>query len=356
MRLSSVLEGRLRLGPETLQINLQNACNLNCDFCWNHSTLTVNPPPEWYRERMSDAHLDAVMSALPKLRPSRALLSGRGEPLLHPRVRELLGALADGDVPVTVQTNGIAGPAPEELVELGVDRLLVNVSAATTEQYERVHPGRGHQLETIKARLKRIAELRGAGTAPQVTLVGIIHEGNRGAVLPLVDLASEVGASRIMLKGMEYRRGLTSLLLRPPARSEVSAALIEAQPRAREAGVELRAGHLEQLVGEQQDDGSFTESLRRGPCYMGWYYLRVTCDGRVMFCCKDKPVDHLERRGLYEIWRSAAYQLLRVGGRDGDVSVGLFDDKCRSCSNFERNRQLAEMLAGANAQPADSTA
>ena len=78
---------------------------------------------------------------------------------------------------------------------------------------------------------------------------------------------------------------------------------------------------------------------------MGWFYLRVTCEGRVMFCCKDKLVDHLDRRSLYEIWRSPTYHLHRLAGRDGDTSTGLFNSKCAACSNFSRNRQVARDLA-----------
>jgi hypothetical protein len=78
---------------------------------------------------------------------------------------------------------------------------------------------------------------------------------------------------------------------------------------------------------------------------MGWFYLRVTCDGRVMFCCKEKPVDHLDRRNLYAIWRAPAYHLWRLAGRDGDITAGLFDDKCRACSNFAQNLEVARELA-----------
>ena len=64
-----------------------------------------------------------------------------------------------------------------------------------------------------------------------------------------------------------------------------------------------------------------------------------------MFCCKDKVVDHLDRRSLYAIWRSAAYQLLREAGRDRDETAALFDAKCAACSNFVRNREVHQLAA-----------
>ncbi|MCA9692370.1 MAG: radical SAM protein [Myxococcales bacterium] len=123
LRLASVDQGRLRCGPEVLQINLQNACNLNCTFCWNHSPLTPYPPARWYAQRLSEAHLDNVLASIPKLMPGRVQLSGRGEPTLHPGARRLLEALRELGVPVTIQTNGVGGLEPEAFVELGVERL-----------------------------------------------------------------------------------------------------------------------------------------------------------------------------------------------------------------------------------------
>ncbi len=339
-RLRSVVEGKLLAGPETLQINLRNGCNLNCDFCWNHAPSARRPPAAWHREQLTDEHLGRILEALPALRPDRVLLSGRGEPLLHPRVEPLLEALRRLAIPVTIQTNGVAGPSPTRLIELGVDRLLVNVSAGTPEGYAAVHPGRGHLFDAV---CERLDELR--GTPPEVTLVAIVHEGNAGDVADVVRLAARVEADRVFLKGMEHRDDRSRhLLLSPRGRALISSGIEEARAIAATHGLTLDLAHLEQVAREQRPDRTFTPDAAEGACYMGWYYLRVACDGRVMFCCKDKPVGHLDERSLLRVWRSAAYQLWRVGGRDADESVGLFDAKCAACSNFATNRSVHDAL------------
>ena len=345
-RALSVVQGTLIAGPETLQINLRNGCNLNCDFCWNHSPFTSRPPPRWHREELSDRHLRAIIEALPRLAPSRVLLSGRGEPLLHAGAERLLTALFELGIPVTVQTNGIAGPSPARLVELRVARLLVNVSAGTAASYAVVHPGRGRLFDDVVARLRTLADH--PAPRPHVRLLAVVHERNRDQIVPMVELAAEVGAPSVMLKGMEHRDdALSRLRMSEVGRAQIREDLVRAERLANERGVELDATHLWQVVREQRTDRAFTAGLATGPCYMGWYYLRVTVDGRVMFCCKDKEVDHLERRPLDRIWRSAGYHLLRLGGRDRDLGVGLFDAKCRTCSNFVRNRQVAVCVEAA---------
>jgi wyosine [tRNA(Phe)-imidazoG37] synthetase (radical SAM superfamily) len=344
LRLRSIREGRLLAGPETLQLNLQNACNGGCIFCWNHSPLLRPRSPSWHRERLSDAHLAAILDPLPRLAPDHVLLSGQGEPLLYPRVRELLTALRRLAIPVTVQTNGIAGLAAEELVDLGVEQLLVNVSAGTAAGYERVHPGHGAAFSDVVSRLERIAELRGRNRTPRTSLVAVIQRTNLSEIGALVELAARVGAEAVQLRGMEPGEGLGSLRLGRQERERVRAEAEPARARAQALGLEIDDAHLVQLLGSSNRTGAFTESLRAGPCFIGWAYLRVTSDGRVMFCCKDKLVDHLDRTPLYRIWRSAGYQLLRLGGRDGDLEAGPFDDRCCACSNFRQNELLAAAL------------
>lgn len=344
MRLRSVTEGRLTCGPETLQLNLTNRCNLNCIFCWNHSPLQQCRPRSWRRARLSDRHLDDILSALPRLRPGRVLLSGRGEPLLHPRARTLLEQLRDLDIPVTIQTNGIGGLEPEELCSLGIEHLTVNISAGTLAGYEATHPGRGGLFDRIVERLKRISELRGSAKNPRVTLVGVIQKSNADEILPMTRLAGEVAAEGLHLKGLELVAGLESLTFEDEARAVVAGRIVEAQKLAESLGLILKAEHLTQVTRRSSADGRFTESLAAGPCFMGWHYLRVTCEGRVMFCCKDKQMGHLDHRTLYQIWRSPAYHLQRLAGRDGERSTGLFDAKCRACSNFARNREIRASL------------
>lgn len=338
-------EGRLLAGPETLQINLGDACQLDCVFCWNHSPLLPPRPAAWARQRLSDAHLEAVIRALPQLRPGHALLSGRGDPLLHPRVEELLAALQRCTVPVVIQTNGVGGPSPERLVALGVHSLQLNLSAATPAGYARTHPANGERLARVLERLERLTRLAGA---PRVTLVAVIQRSNAEELEPLVELAARIGAAGLYLKGMELVPGLEPLLFDDDVRAAVAARLETAQARALARGVQLDAEHLAQVLRQRTvaRPAAFTHSLAKGPCYMGWYYLRVTSAGEVMFCCKDKRVGHLDERPLYDIWRAAPYHLLRLAGRDGDGSAGLFDDKCRACSNFEQNLALRRALAG----------
>jgi MoaA/NifB/PqqE/SkfB family radical SAM enzyme len=348
-RLESVITARLLCGPETLQINLNNSCNLNCIFCWNHSPLQTPPTKEFLAGRLSDSHLDNVVGSLERLRPSYVTLSGRGEPLLHPNVRILLSELRRLTIPVTVHSNGIGGLEPEEFVEYGLATVMLNLSAATADGYERTHPGRGKLLSRIEERMKRLS---GLDDAPEVIILAVIQKTNFTEMAQFVDFAKEVGVKKIVFKGMELFAGLEELLFNAEEKQQARGYLDAANARAQQLSIDLSDGHLRKLLTEQKRDGSFSRSMAKGPCYAGWYYLRVTTDGNVMFCCKDKRVGrlqehrhgHLDRYSLYQIWRSPHYHLQRIAGRDGDISTGLFDRKCDRCSNYLLNDRIREDL------------
>jgi MoaA/NifB/PqqE/SkfB family radical SAM enzyme len=336
-RLESVRRGGLLFGPEILQVNLGHRCNLDCIFCWNHSPLLPRRSKAWHGAILSDRHARNVAEAIPVLRPDRVVLSGQGEPLIQKAAPVILHAALDAGIPVVVQTNGVGGIDVERLE--GVERLMVNLSAATPDGYEATHPGCGGLLPRVVGRMRQAAVLRSRGKGPEVTILAVVQRTNIDELVPIVELAREVGASAVHFKGMEFAPGLETLVLDAEDRERVRRGLELAKECALRLGVSLHSAHLEQVLG-CSDGRRFTDCMTSVPCVMGWYYLRVTCDGRVMFCCKDKLVGHLDDRPLSRIWRSPTYHLHRLAARDGDGSTGLLDEKCRACSNFERNRQV----------------
>ncbi|MFW5739334.1 MAG: radical SAM/SPASM domain-containing protein [Myxococcota bacterium] len=340
-RLRDVREGRLSSGPETLQVNLGHACNLNCIFCWNHSPLMPRRSRRWHRERLSERHARNVADSLASLRPDRLMLSGQGEPLMQRSAPLLLRAAREAGIPVIVQTNGVGGVSVADLA--GVERLMVNLSAATQAGYEASHPGRGALLHRVVERLLALERQRRSGGGPAVTLMAVVQRRNLEEMEPLVALAARVGASAVHFKGMEMVSGLECLALGEKDRATAWERLATAEERGRQLGVQVHAAHLRQVL-RSEEPRRFTEDLAGTPCVMGWYYLRVTCDGRVMFCCKDKLVGHLDEAPLYRLWRSPSYHLHRLAGRDGGADSELFDDKCRACSNFERNQRVLERV------------
>ena len=63
-RLEGLLEGRPRVGPQTVHFDLANACNTRCTTCWHHSPHLLpehRPTAAWKRQVLPLAAFRAAL-------------------------------------------------------------------------------------------------------------------------------------------------------------------------------------------------------------------------------------------------------------------------------------------------------
>ena len=102
-------------------LELSGACNFECKMCFRHS-FDESP------EDMSDKLVNKIKRSLGNL-PSleRVVFGGIGEPLLHPRLPELVAFFKKRDTRVIVSTNGyLLGDFIDCFVDNRVDRVVVS--------------------------------------------------------------------------------------------------------------------------------------------------------------------------------------------------------------------------------------
>ena len=86
--------------PETCIIELTTRCNLSCRHCFRN-VMRDN------RDRDMDySTLRTLLREIARLRIRKVILTGFGEPLLHPAVDEVIEELHRGNVKVVLNTNG----------------------------------------------------------------------------------------------------------------------------------------------------------------------------------------------------------------------------------------------------------
>ncbi len=82
------------------------------------------------------------------------ILSGMGEPFLHPGICDVIAAVKRRRLHLTVITNLLLVDS-RRVLDLGVDQLLVGVHAASREAYEAFHPSfRNGEWETLLEKLR----------------------------------------------------------------------------------------------------------------------------------------------------------------------------------------------------------
>ena len=366
LRLLGALTGGVFRGPHTVHVDVANACNVNCIYCWFHSPLSTDRADAdqfdaaWRSEMLAWETFEALVDDLQELDAREdVLLSGKGEPLLHPRCLDMVRAVKERGLGCTLFSNGVLvrEEVREAIVEAGLDLLYVSLSSASPAVYEAIHPGHDGraELEEVRANVRALTELkrsRGVQT-PRVMMVDVVNALNAHEVLDFYEQARELGAEHVRFQLQHVQPYNRQLRLRPDQVGPLRGAMAEAHRREAAGGPSIVPNIDWQLETLEVTSGVWGHG--RTPdegCYVGWTFSRTWTNGDVSFCCSPKVVDSLEDRSFKEIWHGERYGAFRGAARDlqshGDMTfrngAKLLGDHCAGCPNYEGIGKLAEDL------------
>ena len=207
-------EGDLILHPRVpnvrkLYIEPTTACNLQCSTCIRN--IWDDPIAAMKRETFE--HIVASLDGLPDLK--RVVFTGFGEPLTHPRILDMIAAIRERDIAVTVGSNGLllTPHMTRELVRLGVDRLVVSVDGVKPETYEEV---RGADLGKVLENLHRLNEIKQEMNTllPALGIEFVALKSNYKELGKLTNLAMQLQASRVLVSNvLAYTEEMRSEIL-----------------------------------------------------------------------------------------------------------------------------------------------
>lgn len=188
----------VRSTPYILRMESTNACNLSCPGC--ATGIKVNPTPKGFVDVAKYARvLDAVA---PHLLLTR--LDGLGEPLLHPKIVELIHMAHERRSATAISSHfgektlppGRAG----ELVDSGLDYLIVSIDGPDQQSYEKYRVG--GKLEVVCRNVRALVEARRArrsGT-PLIEVQFLGTDQNRHLADRMPALVESLGADRLRWK------------------------------------------------------------------------------------------------------------------------------------------------------------
>ena len=141
------------------------------------------------------------LSDLPDL--SRVVFTGFGEPLIHPHLLEMIQAVRERGLAVTLGTNGLRldGQMARELVRLGVDRLVISVDGVKPETYAAV---RGEGLSRVLDNIRGLNEAKSelSSLAPALGIEFVVLRSNLAELAELTGLASRINATRVLVSNV----------------------------------------------------------------------------------------------------------------------------------------------------------
>jgi MoaA/NifB/PqqE/SkfB family radical SAM enzyme len=341
-RLEALANASLPLGPQTVHIDVTNACNIDCVTCWDHSPHLHEPRAiAWKRQRVDPDSFAELLADIDGLGGLEAvIISGMGEPFTHPQIYALLAEVKRRGLHLTVITNLLAAD-PAKILELEVDCLLLGIHAASERSYLDFHPSwRPRDWQRLQATLAEFAARGRRGDKH----VQVICKHNAHELVAMIEQADRLRAERVNFKLASLRNGTEVVGLDAGGRARLlERELAEARARAQQLGVRhnLDAFELQLRASLREPGGEWeTAPINEVGCFMGQLYSRITVDGTVLFCCNTEVViGQLDTARFSELWRGPSWQAWRERMRRGE-----YLPSCRQCGKFNQNLTWSERV------------
>ena len=336
LRLQSLADGVVRLGPRTIHLDLTNACNARCVTCWDHSPLLRDPRmAKWKSTHFPADTIPPLLDGIQRLGGFESvILSGMGEPFLHPRISDVIHAVKSRGLHLTIISNLVADAA-RTLAPLA-DDLLVGIHAVTLPTYQAFHPGWG------QAHWERLHETLDAcreGGA-RCKHVHAICATNAHELVDMIRLGARTKAVQVNFKLASLGKGTEQVSLSDSQREQLmSRDLPLAEAEAERLGVR----HTLPLLRDQlAAGGRATAPIDRVGCWVGFDYARIAADGTILYCCSPEvEVGRLSSPGDFaRLWRGSEWQALRAR-----LARRSFFPGCGQCGKFNENVKLGARFA-----------
>lgn len=182
--------------PVRLYIEPTSFCNLNCEMCFRKSWIG-----ESFGNIRAEAVLEMMDGALFRDGVETVFFGGMGEPLIHPRIFEMIAAAKERGKRVEIITNGtsLKRKNAERLVALGVDEVWVSIDSFDPEGYGKIQVG--SSFGEVVQNLQAFNEVR-EGSASKLGLTFVVMKSNILQLTAFEDFADFIRADDVNISNM----------------------------------------------------------------------------------------------------------------------------------------------------------
>ncbi|MFB3926130.1 MAG: SynChlorMet cassette radical SAM/SPASM protein ScmF [Syntrophales bacterium] len=185
-------ENSARIGPYPLNeiyFYLTRGCNLRCRHCW------ISPHPGGAEGESTVLPLDLFRSILNEAMPlgTTAVKLTGGEPLIHPRIHEILDLVRARNLSLSVETNGThcTEDLSRKIAACRDPFVSVSLDGTDAETHEWIRGVAG----CFQAAVSGIRNLVDAGIAPQI--ITTLVRRNRNRITDMIAMAGSLGADSV---------------------------------------------------------------------------------------------------------------------------------------------------------------
>ncbi|MBO6093104.1 MAG: SPASM domain-containing protein [Oscillospiraceae bacterium] len=184
------MEDRIR----KLYVEVSSRCNLQCKMCFRHSWVGErfgDLDPKMFKQLLEDTALNEAETVF---------FGGMGEPLVHPKLTEMVSLAAKADKKVELITNGtlLGRDTIQALLTAGISRIWVSIDELY-ENYDKIQIGSDFDL--VRGNLETINTLR-KGTNVRLGMTAVVMRDNIASLRRIRDFAERFQADDLNLSHM----------------------------------------------------------------------------------------------------------------------------------------------------------
>jgi len=181
-----------------IYIEVTTKCNFSCITCirssWNNNLLHMN----W----STFNNFLINIKELPNLESIH--FGGFGEPMMHPRIFDMLRAIKELGLRVEMITNGsyLSKENIQKLIDLGLDILYTSIDSPDEDEYNEIRKGANFQEISINVENLQIIKKQQKSRKPELGIEFVAMKKNYHNLPKLINKAVELKASQIIISNL----------------------------------------------------------------------------------------------------------------------------------------------------------
>ena len=337
-KLSDLLAGRPS-APIHVRLKPTNRCNHCCEYCcYRNPNLFLGQGMD-EDDEIAPSRMERIVSDMADMDVKAVTISGGGEPLCYPYIRETLESLLSRDIKTALLTNGslLTGDAAAILAE-GASWVRVSMDGASPESYA------GHRAVSVREFDRVCANLRAFSVRKrkdcELGVNFIVTRRNHGEILSFLRLMKELGVDHVKVsEAVVSTRLEDNLHYLKPIHGAVMRQIRE--------GMSTIADHTFAVIDKMLDcEGPESSGNLYGKAYERCPFIRcmtvIGADEKV-YTCQDKAytedglLGSIRERSFKDFWYDE-----RTGEKIAAVNPALMCN--HHCTQHEKNLMILDYL------------